>query len=121
MTNTVTKFKAFIGSRDVIERIEELEELDARTEDEIKELASLLQLREECEQHAPDWHHGSTLIQYSAFVDHITEIIQDAYAPTSDFDFSIWPWRHLNYDAAAEEAKGDYTEVDFDGVGYLIR
>jgi hypothetical protein len=34
-----------------------------------------------------------------------------------------WPYRHItvDYEAAAEEAKGDYTKVDFAGQTYLIR
>lgn len=34
-----------------------------------------------------------------------------------------WPWRHVkvDYEAAAEEAKVDYIEFDWDGVTYLIR
>lgn len=32
-----------------------------------------------------------------------------------------WPLRHIDWDAAAEELKQDYTSVEFDGVTYWIR
>ena len=40
-----------------------------------------------------------------------------------EMDSGNWPYRHMtmNFEAAAEEAKQDYMEVDFDGNTFLIR
>jgi len=34
-----------------------------------------------------------------------------------------WPWRHMSidYEAAADEAKSDYTEINAGGETYWIR
>lgn len=124
-----------IDSRDIIERIEELEgERDAHNEDgpeedwatafffEAAELATLKALAEQAES-TPDWQYGETLIRESYFTDYIEEMVRDCYELPKEFDSGAWPWNNMkmDWDGAAEEAKVDYMEVDFDGVTYLIR
>lgn len=72
---------------------------------------------------SPDWEHGEALIRESYFTDYIEELITDCYEMPKALKSGEWPWRHVKVDyvAAAEEAKADYLEVDFDGVTYLIR
>lgn len=131
-----------IDSRDVIARIAELGELrrdveeDPSTEyleackavsefdasDEGKELIALKNLVDQAED-SPDWEYGETLINESYFTDYIKELIADCYDLPKELNSGNWPWRHIttDYEAAAEEAKTDYMEVDFDGVTFLIR
>ena len=125
-----------IDSRDVIARIEELQderdsieaedgdisELEAWDEENKEELDALLKLQDEASA-SPDWHHGETLIREDYFTDYIEELINDCYDMPKEMNSGAWPWRHIaiDYEAAAEEAKQDYIEVDFDGATYLIR
>lgn len=52
------------------------------------------------------------------FLEYITQIIDDCYDIPKNA--SGWPYRHIkvDYEAAAEEAKQDYTSVEFGGVTY---
>ena len=86
------------------------------------ELKALKDLASEAES-SPNWTHGESLIRESYFEDYIRELVDDCYPMPEGFSNGEWPWRHMTMDweAAANEAKQDYTEVDFDGVTYLIR
>lgn len=151
-----------IDSRDIIERIEELESerealhdavdecrdaynyhnsedteegpewddlqvaitalVDWSESEEAEELRVLQALQSEAES-CSDWSYGETLINEDYFTKYITELIHDCYEMPKEINSGDWPYRHMSidYDAAADEAKADYTEVDFDGVTYLIR
>lgn len=90
--------------------------------DEAKELNSLLLLAGQCE-HVSDWEHGETLINEDYFTSYIEDLIDDAYEMPKEMNSGNWPYRHMtmDYAAAAEEAKVDYEEVDFEGQTFLIR
>ncbi len=147
MTNTISNQDDVIDSRDVIAKIEELEsELQQACEDQSKnnefepwlenmaadekgvmqdaaqELLALRELASEAES-SPDWIHGETLIRESYFTDYIEQLIDDCYEMPKEFKSGNWPWRHMtiDFEAAADEAKQDYMEVDFDGETYLLR
>ena len=140
-----------IDSRDIIERIEELEAerealqddidnantasayglekeadaiaaLAAWDADNLEELETLQALASEAE-HSPDWVHGETLIAETYFTDYIEQLIDDCYEMPKEINSGEWPYRHItiDYEAAAEEAKADYSEVNFDGTVYLVR
>lgn len=55
------------------------------------------------------------------FLEYMTQIIDDCYEVRPNED--EWPYRHMkmDYEAAAEEAKQDYTSVEFGGVTYWCR
>lgn len=88
------------------------------------EHTALVKLAEQAES-APDWIHGETLIRDSYFADYIRELIDDCWPMPKEYKTRAneWPYRHMkmDYEAAAEEAKADYQDVDFDGVTYWIR
>ncbi|MCD9228627.1 hypothetical protein ACPPTR_09010 [Ralstonia pseudosolanacearum] len=90
--------------------------------DEVSELYTLRALVEQCEGYG-DWGHGETLIRESYFVEYIEELIDDCYSLPKELTSGNWPYRHItiDYEAAAEEAKVDYTEVVFDGETYFLR
>jgi hypothetical protein len=145
---TISTTDDVIDSRDVIARIEELrdtlealrEEFDSNPENdgvdfddwsrnqtamtsaEVDELAALEQLAEEASG-SPDWTYGEALIRESYFTDYIEQLINDCYEMPKELNSGEWPWRHVtvDYEEAAEEAKADYIDCDFDGVTYLIR
>ncbi len=125
-----------IDSRDVIARIYELEDeleccvVDEENEtvasedgeidltDEHEELQVLRALAEEAEGYAADWPHGEVLINESYFTEYAQQLAEDIGAIP---DEAGWPACHIDWDAAADALKIDYTEVDFDGTTFLIR
>ena len=107
-----------IDSRDIIARIEWLEEDDQRDEDEADELKALQGLAEEA-QGSPDWIHGEQLIRYSHFEDYARQLAEDCGMLGRGSD--KWPGRCIDWKQAAEELEQDYTEVDFNGIAYFIR
>jgi hypothetical protein len=140
ITTTLDNTNEVIDSRDVIARIEELEneqsdlvqqlsdgeiteaDMIAFDEDKGRELDALRELAAEAES-SPDWIHGEQLIRASYFVQYITELIDDCYDLPKELTSGDWPYRHItiDFEAAAKEAEQDYNSVDFDGVEYLIR
>lgn len=79
---------------------------------------------------AGHWHgledgNYEEMILESYFVEYITDLIDDAYNDEmpSKSARDQWPYRHMkmDYEAAAEEAKEDYTEVTFGGYTYYVR
>lgn len=138
MTKTISNNEDIIDSRDIIARIEELENErecvlednadekgeapDALKEwdesDEGRELKSLRALVEEAEGYAPDWEYGEALIRDSYFKEYAQQLAEDCgMIDKAD----KWPNRCIDWDQAADELKEDYTSVDFDGVEYWIR
>lgn len=117
----ISEYSDVIDSREIIDRIDELDlmaedgELSA---DEAEELAELRALAQECEGYASDWHYGEALINDSHFVDYAREMAEDCGMINSD---AAWPMRHIDWDAAADELKGDYMSIEFRGVTFWIR
>lgn len=143
MTNTIDNSQDTIDSREIIDRIEELKtelgldegdydeygvnlrssfNADPEKSDLYAELSILEKLASEGED-SPDWIYGETLIREDYFASYIEQLIDDCYEMPKEINSGSWPYRHItiDYEAAAEEAKQDYLEVDFDGVTYLIR
>jgi len=110
-----------IDSRDIMKRIDELEEED-RGQEEQDELDTLISLRDQAQGYG-DWYYGETLIHDDYFVEYTKELIKDCWELPKEFESGKWPWRHMqmNYEDAAEEAKIDYMELDFDGATYWMR
>lgn len=83
-TDAITNDADVLDSRDIIDRIEELqgrkddeEQTDPLNEEEADELAALVALAEEAEGYADDWRHGATLIRETYFTDYTEELLQD--------------------------------------------
>ena len=112
-----------IDGRDIRDRIEELEDVEAPTEEESAELTDLKSFLHEAMQYNSDADDGETIIAESHFVDYIKELIDDCYALPKDLTSGEWPYRHItiNYEAAAEEAKADYAELTFRGRTFYIQ
>lgn len=129
-----------LDSRDIIARIKELEDerddftdspqsregLDpddephtwAETfEDDAAELTALRALAEEGES-LSDWAHGETLIRDSYFEDYARELAEDIGAIGKDLP---WPACHIDWEAAADALKQDYTSLEYGGVTYWAR
>lgn len=116
-----------IDSRDVIAAIAELEsgleDYDPTddTQDEppeVDELKALKALAAEGSDYSPDWEYGSTLIRDTYFEEYARDLADDIGA----VDLSAgWPNSFIDWEAAADALKQDYTSVDFDGVTYWVR
>ncbi len=123
MSNEITNDMDVIDSRDIIERIEELESFIEdnvnENSDDItewkEELRILAELAEEGEQYSPDWSYGSQLIHENYFEEYMDEMLEDCEDIPKDIpcylDITV------NYDML----KWDYTELDFNGETYYIR
>lgn len=119
---TVDNSADVIDSRDLIARIEELQDDESLDTEDAAELAILLKVADQGDC-SPDWVHGETMIRDDYFVDYIKELIDDCYEMPKAMNSGDWPYRHmtLDYETAADEAKSDYFDIDFDGVTYWIR
>lgn len=113
-----------IDSRDIIERIEELEaEYDAEAfetnldDDEEAELLVLKCLAEEAENCCA-WADGETLIHDNYFTKYAEQYAEDIGAVGTE---DQWPLSHIDWEAAAEDLKQDFSTVDYDGATYLVR
>lgn len=131
MTSTeITNTQDYIDSRDVEERITELKKLIKESKqakepityrtDELAELESLLKLKEQYVNDYGDssWGFGAQFIRDSYFEDYAQELADDIGAIDSK---QHWPTYHIDWEAAADELRMDYSEVDFDGVTYQTR
>lgn len=117
-----------IDSRDVIERIEELEsELAAFVEEtegalsenfpDIDELKSLRALANDASQYSSDWEYGEPLIRYSYWEDYVQEMLEDCGDIPKDIPWYI----AIDWETTADNIAQDYSIVEFDGVDYYIR
>ena len=138
-TNSIEIGDDQFDSRQVIEKIEELEgEIEAQQEtiddpdssdedratalDEIEdareELAPWKELADEAEGYCSDWLHGESLILAEYFETYAEELADSIGAIDSN---ARWPLSHIDWKAAADELKQDYTEVEAGGHSYFVR
>jgi len=110
-----------IDSRDIIERIDELEsdfQDGTRDDSEKDELIALKKLAKEGEDYSSDWKYGEALIRDTYFTDYAMELAEDIGAINSD---SNRPNNCIDWDQAARDLQMDYLIIDYDGVDYWIR
>ena len=125
MTERITNSDTYIDSRDIIERIEELEaefflnfpqnSFIGWAEYDTKELDTLRALAAECD--SEEWSYGVQLIRYSYCVEYVEELLYDCgELPRTIPDYIVIDW-----EATANAIAYDYSIVDFDGVDYYLR
>ena len=114
----ITNQDDFIDSRDVIARIDELEDTyDDLDQLEKAELVALKRLTDDATCDA--WEDGEVLVNK----DYFTEYSKNLCIEIGDVPFNL-PWyieSNIDWDGVACDIKTDYTEVDFDGEVYFIR
>ena len=121
MKKEISNHDDFIDSRDIIERIDELEsdfEDGTRDDSEKDELIALKELAKEGEDCSSDWKYGEGLIRDTYFKDYAMELAEDIGAINSD---SNWPNNCIDWEQAARELQMDYSIIDYDGIDYWIR
>ncbi|WP_018609552.1 hypothetical protein [Uliginosibacterium gangwonense] len=86
--------------------------------DELEELADWLDLREQAEAYNMEWGRGAALISADHWATYCQELAEDIGAIPKDV---TWPCNHIDWEAAAEELKSDYTELEVAGQSFWIR
>jgi len=109
---TIDNSQDIINAEDIKGRIKELEETDRLDEYDKEELSKLKELEDDI------GFDYELLIRESYFAEYSQELASDIYGINSITD---WPFRHIDWDSAAEELQMDYSEVDFDGVTYFAK
>ena len=130
MAQEITNSDDVFDSRDVLERIKELEsELDELLEDYPEEQESIDEIQEELDlmySIRNEWYseesfkYGVIFVRDDYFEDYAREFAWDI-GLTSDLESIEWPFNCIDWEEAAEELKIDYTCIDFDGVTYWGR
>lgn len=112
-----------LDTRDIIERVEDLEtECDGIGEEECAELVFLRAILDDLkgyggdEQWRGDWY-PVTLIREDYFTEYAQEMLEDCGTIPRDLPH----WVHIDWEATAREVKVDYSEVTIDGVTYFYR
>ena len=116
-TVDVSNTEDIIDSRDVIERISELEDAD-RDEVEQDELDMLLALQAEAEGYIVDWEHGEALIRDSYFQQYAEGLAESIGAIDRN---ASWPLSYIDWEGAADALKMDYTAIMYGDVTYWAR
>lgn len=122
MADSISNTADFFDSRDVIERIAELEAENEETpfeegSDEWNEYASLNTFAAEGEDRTEDWKHGVTFYKEEYFPTYAREWAEEV----DGIDSNRWPYDAIDWDDAADKLKSDYQEFDFDGTTYWAR
>ena len=127
MNKSISNSDDVIDSRDIIERIEELqaekedlegEELAEWETENGEELKALEELAKEGEDYSSDWPHGAPLIRDSYFEKYAQELAEEIGAIDKS---TSWPNNCIDWEQAARELQMDYSCISFDGIDYWIR
>lgn len=94
----------------------ELEEL-RKAEDE-EDGGRIAEIRA-IENEISEFHHGQAMIPEDEFVDWARQEAESIHG--DEMRSEIWPFMHIDWEAAADALKQDYTEVELDGDTYLVR
>lgn len=116
MAISVSNREDVLDSRDIIDRIEELDGTDSETEQE--ELTTLQKIIEDIRDVSGDSpEDGAALISDSYFEEYARELAEDIGAINRDMN---WPLNCIDWEQAAKELKYDYSSIDFDGIEYWV-
>jgi hypothetical protein len=123
VTKSIDQFDDLIDIRDVIERFEELENLDLREDTDADDFKALGDLLDELkgyggdEQWRGDWY-PITLIRDSHFQDYAQDLVEEI----GDWPKSGIPnYIEVDWEATVRNIQQDYSSVDFVGITYWYR
>lgn len=97
---------------------EEYGTTDDFTEDEYAELQSLKALDSNGRDATSEWVDGTALVHEDHFRQFAEQEAEDLGMVN---DTNSWPYRHIDWEAAADELKSDYTTVEFGDSTYYVR
>lgn len=84
----------------------------------VNELIALVRLREDVKDATSEWDDGAQLIPLENFKEYALELAEECNMIPKNFG---WPINCIDWDFAARELKMDYSEVEFNGISYLVR
>lgn len=108
-------------SREVIERLDELDAMfsaDGMHPEEIEERNALRALVSELEADCSDWKYGVLFVREDMFEDCARELAEEIGAIPSGYS---WPASHIDWEAAADALRQDYSSVEIDGDTWYYR
>ena len=109
--------KQVIDSRDIIERLQELEDDVENLDESDKEELELLRAVNEDGQNYSDWEHGESLINDSYWVDYVQEMLED----TGDMPKDLPHYIVIDWESTARNIQYDYVSIDVGGTDFWIR
>lgn len=127
MKNSIDNSMNVIDSRDIIDRLEELEsdysihiEEGGKDEefDDMDELVSLRKLLDEWSDNS-EWQYGAFFVRDSYWTDYCEELVKDIGDIPDNLPGYIE--NNIDWDGVAEDLQADYSDYDFDGVTYWCR
>lgn len=104
-----------LDSRDLDEWLEAYDEDADNDPSDVVIADEIIRLRNEG---ITDWEYGAALIHEGYFTEYAQEFASDIGAVNDDHG---WPLSYIDWDAASEALKQDYTEVSFLGATYYVR
>jgi len=111
--------KQVIDSRDIIERLQELEDdIENLDESDKEELEVLREFKNAFGDH-DDWKRGIAIINRSYFVEHVKELLADIGIPENLENFPSYI--AIDWDATANNIERDYSSYDINGTEFLAR
>ena len=87
-------------------------------EDEAEEFSRALKLESELQDATGEYVHGEAVIAEGYFEDYARQFAEDIGALPDD---ASWPVNRIDWEAAANDLKADYTSIDFEGSTYYVR
>lgn len=109
------EIRAALEEEDETDRADLIASLDVADEDEAREILEAIDALDGC---CSDWQYGETLIREDYFQEYAQQLAEDIGAINSE---AAWPLSHIDWEAAAEHLKMDYTAVDYRGTTYYAR
>jgi antirestriction protein len=111
-----------IDTRELQEELDELiarrddeDQIDPLDEDEAERLTAIEELLDEV---GPEAQYGVFLINEGSFEEYAQELADDIGAIPKD---AGWPTSYIDWEAAADALRMDYSSVTFDGTDWLYR
>jgi len=98
---------------EILELENELENLHDELEGLKEEAEDIFELRDECNNYS----RGESLINEDYWVDYVRQMAEDI----DGIDTNNWPYDHINWDAAAEALRMDYTTITWRGQDFYVR
>lgn len=103
-------------------RTELLDELEYATGQELIDVQNELEDIEEISMYCSDFEYGGYIIHEDYFTTYIEQLIADVYYEVYEIvENCSWPIITIDYEASADEAKMDYTEVEYKGETFYTR
>lgn len=112
----------YLDTRDLLDELVYFREVvlddqqDEMDDDDRERLAALEELADEIGE--TTMRDGETMIPEDEFEDYARDFAEDIGAIDSE---ARWPACHIDWEAAADDLRMDYTPVTFDGTDYWVR